>query len=344
MWLGLRFLFPFVLFHVILLLSLHVFLFTCFGVVVKWKVRTPGAPLPGKFLGHGKCDDYSKSIAFGKPVNTVPVIAAALIRVIGQFLDKHKVPATELRGFAVSMTRITLEKDIGSGDRTTADSTKEQSYIQAFAKLTTASQIRASVHPRALPTGDEDPKSLVDLTDIPTQADALKNAAKKVQKRITRQLRASALPEANESAVVVPDEGDEEYEMPNKRQREDEEEEDEDEDEDDDEMEEKPITFTPKQDTIDFNLLVRWLEEEAKAKAKLSALDERLLQCRLTSILREPGLDLEAATRLLRTLRLFCQSRDVDTSWTDVLKHLTERANELVADTLGLPCGTVLVL
>ena len=314
-------------------------------------MRTPGAPPPGKFLGHGKCDDFSKSITFDKPVNTVPVIAAALIRVIGQFMDKHKVPATELRGFAVSMTRIILEKDIGSRDGVTnTSSTKEQSCIQVFAKLTTASQIRASVHPRALPSGNEDPDSLVDLTDLPTQADVLKNVTKKIQKRITRQqVCVIPLPKTNECAVVVPDEGDEEdeededeeYEIPNKRKREEEDDEDE---EDEEGTDDESLKLTQKQITIDFDLLVKWLEEEAKAKTGLSALDERLLQCRLTSILTDPGLDVEAATRLLRTLRLFCQYRDVDASWTEVLKRLKERANELLADTLGLPCGATLTL
>ena len=304
-----------------------------FGIVVKWKVRTPGAPPPGKFLGHGKCDDYSKSIVFDKPVNTVPVIAAALIRVIGQFMDKHNVPATELRGFAVSMTRIILEKDIGFGDSATgANSTKEQSCIQAFAKLITASQIRASVHPRALPTGNEDPGSLVDLTDIPTQAEALKNVGKKVQKRITRQrLNVEPLTKTNQDAIeILGEEDEEECETPNKRKREE-------------ETEEDPDELTPKV-SVDFDLLIKWFEEEEKTRTELSALDERLLQCRLTSLLTDPELDIEAATRLLRVVRLFCQYREVDTTWTEVLHRLTERANELVADTLGLPCGATLAI
>lgn len=300
---------------------------------MQWKVRTPGAPPPGKFLGHGKCDDFSKSITFEKPVNTVPVIAAGLVNVIGQFMEKHKVPATELRGFAVSMTRIVLEKEIETDNAANACAPKEQSSIQTFAKFTTASQFRASVHPRAFPTGTVDPDSLVDLTDLPTQAHVIQKTSKKVQKRITReQLRIEPLPKRAASAIVISDLEDEEDELENELNQ------------DETQTPTEVTTLPPKQNTVDFELLVSWLETEATERRGLSVLDEHLLQCRLTSLLTDSDFDLETATRLLRTLKLFCKNRDVDASWDDVLKRLTTRANELIADTLGLPCGATLVL
>lgn len=65
--------------------------------------RSPGSPVnPPKFLGMGRCDFFSKSTRLGVPTNDWGIIGSEM-KSIFRILN---IPAKELRGMAVSMTKL----------------------------------------------------------------------------------------------------------------------------------------------------------------------------------------------------------------------------------------------
>lgn len=76
-------------------------------MTLKLKRRQAGAPEPHKFLGHGHCDNLSRSATLGRATAS----AADLVAVAGELLTAIGVPAVEIRGIGVTVRAVC----VGSG-------------------------------------------------------------------------------------------------------------------------------------------------------------------------------------------------------------------------------------
>ena len=313
-------------------------------------MRSAGAPRPGKFLGHGITDDFTKTIALDRPTCSVPVVAAALMKALGVYQEKHGVAATELRGFSVSMTRLVRTADAARAQAEAgATAHRQQRTIQQFAHPTTASQVRAAIHPRALPrAGDQ--HAVVDLTDVATQESGTRKLASCHQKRATRgrrrraacgplQERLRLLPAVEHTTqhghIVISDEDssgseDEDFAAAaaaaRKRRR----------------REAEPEVELARA-RVPFGVLERVLQGlMVSQNVPASELLMRVLQARLDSLVYGPGMDLVAAAQLLRLLRRCSGQSGVDESWKAATEQLRARASTRAAQAMGLPAGTML--
>ena len=70
-------------------------------ISLKLKRRKGNAPEPIKFLGHGPCDNVSRSVT----VNRFTDAAADLARECRSLLRALKVPADQIRGIGISVSR-----------------------------------------------------------------------------------------------------------------------------------------------------------------------------------------------------------------------------------------------
>ncbi len=73
----------------------------CKTVTLKIKRRKEGAPSPMKFLGHGPCDNLSRS-------ETVPSFISSkedIARIARELLVAVHVPPAEIRGVGISVGR-----------------------------------------------------------------------------------------------------------------------------------------------------------------------------------------------------------------------------------------------
>eukprot|EP00727_Mastigamoeba_balamuthi_P001989 m51a1_g11788 hypothetical protein (762) ;mRNA; r:300874-303437 len=71
-------------------------------LTLKWKRRTPGAPPPGKYLGHGMADDFNRRADLASPSNDPAVIARVAVE---QYALARENPR-ELRGLGLAMTKL----------------------------------------------------------------------------------------------------------------------------------------------------------------------------------------------------------------------------------------------
>lgn len=69
-------------------------------ISLKLKRRKGNAPEPIKFLGHGPCDNVSRSVT----LNRFTDAAADMARECKTLLRSLKVPATQIRGIGISVS------------------------------------------------------------------------------------------------------------------------------------------------------------------------------------------------------------------------------------------------
>jgi nucleotidyltransferase/DNA polymerase involved in DNA repair len=92
-------------------------------VTVRAKKRRAGAPMetPYKFLGHGVCDNYSKSMQVRTAINgTHPSSVAILARNAHELYTTFGIIPTDLRGFGISIGNLETAPPIPVTDDTTA--------------------------------------------------------------------------------------------------------------------------------------------------------------------------------------------------------------------------------
>lgn len=71
-------------------------------VVMKIKKRQADATIdPHKFLGHGRVDNLSNSVAFVNDVSSADEISAAAVSLFYQLLEQHKIVVVDLRGMGI---------------------------------------------------------------------------------------------------------------------------------------------------------------------------------------------------------------------------------------------------
>ena len=63
-------------------------------------IRSKGAPEPLKHMGHGICDNISKSITLSQPTDNSSIIAKETINLLQQL----NVPASDIRGMGIQVT------------------------------------------------------------------------------------------------------------------------------------------------------------------------------------------------------------------------------------------------
>ena len=69
------------------------------SICVKLKRRKSDAPEPYKFLGHGPCDNVSRSVTLNRFTDSLQDIASEA----KTLLKAMKVPATQMRGIGISV-------------------------------------------------------------------------------------------------------------------------------------------------------------------------------------------------------------------------------------------------
>ncbi len=83
------------------------------SVTLKVKRRKEGAPEPSKFMGHGICDNLSRSLTLSRFVDSASDIAAeaqGLMRAL-------RIPPGDMRGIGITVrlhTRLTTHSEISS--------------------------------------------------------------------------------------------------------------------------------------------------------------------------------------------------------------------------------------
>ena len=70
-----------------------------FCLFLQLMVRAKGAPEPRKHMGHGLCDNISKSITISQPTNDSSVIAKEAINLLQQL----NVCASDIRGMGIQV-------------------------------------------------------------------------------------------------------------------------------------------------------------------------------------------------------------------------------------------------
>jgi DNA repair protein REV1 len=93
--------------------------------------RSADAPLdPPKHMGHGKCDDFSKSIILGVSTNSQEVIYREAVSILRSF----RISPGELRGIGMQMTKLELAKE-------GADASQKMIKFDTKVKVTTDDDI-----------------------------------------------------------------------------------------------------------------------------------------------------------------------------------------------------------
>ncbi|TMS33764.1 hypothetical protein L596_001462 [Steinernema carpocapsae] len=73
------------------------------AITLKLMIRSPDAPIePAKFMGHGRCDTYSKSTQLGGPFCEPTVIH----REVMKLYETQKFPIEDIRGIGVQLTKL----------------------------------------------------------------------------------------------------------------------------------------------------------------------------------------------------------------------------------------------
>ena len=79
-------------------------------IALKLKLRKPNAPPPPKFMGHGWCDNVSRSVTLASSVEDKELIAKEAI----DLLLKLEVDPLEIRGIGIQITKLD-DMNIGGG-------------------------------------------------------------------------------------------------------------------------------------------------------------------------------------------------------------------------------------
>ena len=65
-------------------------------------IRKQDAMDPAKYMGHGICDNFSKSASLPEPTSDPVIIAKNCLNI----LKAQKIPASDLRGIGIQMTKL----------------------------------------------------------------------------------------------------------------------------------------------------------------------------------------------------------------------------------------------
>jgi hypothetical protein len=109
--------------------------FVASALSIKIKRKKKDAKTPYKMLGHGPCDNFTKSTSFGVATSDAKVIGREAIRLYADL----KVPPAELRGAGIMMTKLSF---VASEQKTAGRMTK---YFQPVALRPGASNEARSV-------------------------------------------------------------------------------------------------------------------------------------------------------------------------------------------------------
>ena len=63
-------------------------------------IRAKGAPEPSKHMGHGICDNISKSVTISQPTDNSSIIAKETINLLQQL----NVSASDIRGMGIQVS------------------------------------------------------------------------------------------------------------------------------------------------------------------------------------------------------------------------------------------------
>ncbi|XP_032223436.2 DNA repair protein REV1 isoform X2 [Nematostella vectensis] len=115
-------------------------------ITLKLKVRQEGAPMPRKFMGHGICDNVSRSATLVEPTDDNSVIARECLNL----LKTLNIPAHDFRGLGIQVSKLTnssagsktlfdfmrcedstAEKQEKDEIRTASDKEDKQPYVNA---------------------------------------------------------------------------------------------------------------------------------------------------------------------------------------------------------------------
>lgn len=76
------------------------------SVTLKIKRRKEGAPEPSKFMGHGICDNLSRSLTLGRFIDSAADIAAEA----GGLMRALRVPPCDMRGIGITVSSILCDR------------------------------------------------------------------------------------------------------------------------------------------------------------------------------------------------------------------------------------------
>lgn len=81
------------------------------SISVKLKRRKSDAPEPYKFLGHGPCDNISRSVTLNRFTDSVSDLA----KEAKTLLRAMKIPASQIRGIGISVSFLTITERLKIG-------------------------------------------------------------------------------------------------------------------------------------------------------------------------------------------------------------------------------------
>lgn len=123
-------------------------------VALKLKMRKPNAPPPPKYMGHGWCDNISRSVTLASSVGTRKDIAREAVAL----LSKLEVDPCEIRGLGIQITKLDLEVDMGSKRKRT-NTNQQQDLLSAYERPKKAKGVRVK-------GGDPSGEEKIRLSDI----------------------------------------------------------------------------------------------------------------------------------------------------------------------------------
>lgn len=102
-------------------------------ITVKLKVRQEGAPKEtSKFMGHGVCDDKARSITLGQETDDLAIIQ----RESRALLLQMRVPAQDIRGVGIQISRLMKRSDQSGGSKSIIDMFAKKSEVQKTLQTT----------------------------------------------------------------------------------------------------------------------------------------------------------------------------------------------------------------
>ena len=95
--------------------------------------KKTAAPNPTKFMGHGICDNFSKSVSLAEPTQSHLVISQQCLGV----LKSQNIKPSDLRGIGIQMTKLC--DAVGSSGSNASSSTRT---LFEFAKVVTTDELQ----------------------------------------------------------------------------------------------------------------------------------------------------------------------------------------------------------
>jgi DNA repair protein REV1 len=81
------------------------------ALTLKIKQRAANAAEPHKFMGHGLCDNHTKSRTLPEPTDEVEVLLHTALLLLESVSEEHAMPPDQIRGVGIQMTRLTTKAE-----------------------------------------------------------------------------------------------------------------------------------------------------------------------------------------------------------------------------------------